>query len=173
MKKILVIVISLVLHTAMYSQFMTNLASNTYISPSVTIGYTFRCGWNYGIDLTLGLSKFQNTLPPTNLAMNLQLYVINYSGEHHNIIAFNIVSDNRYSQFGLGIGAISKKWGYKSVNKDAALGLSLIMNVNTGNYHIPRVGARFFIPSPKWTWSSLPYYMSFYMFWPQQPIKLK
>ncbi len=166
---ILTTVIALLLGLNALAQLFYETKPTIYISPSITIGYTFRCGWNYGFDITLGYRQIQSGIPTTAMAINSQFYVINYRGETHKITAFNFVVDNTISQFGFGIGRIWKTWGYKNVNKDAALGYSLVFDFGMNNYKYPWIGIKAFVPTAKWTWSSLPYYFSFNTFWRQEP----
>ena len=173
-QRITVFILIIVLLTQVSrAQIANNFTSNIYITPAITIGYTFRCGWNYGIDITIGFQKVLNALPNTSWGLNLQHYIINYHSDRHSITAFNLVIDNSITQFGLGMGAISKTWGYKKVNKDRAFGISTIFNLGTGNFRYPWLGISTFIPSDSWTWSSLPYYISYHFFWRQEPIFIK
>jgi hypothetical protein len=165
-------ILVLTLWSNIFAQINTSFLPNWYISPSITIGYTFRCGWNYGLDFTFGISNLENTIPVTTLAINAQFYIINYKSEQHRITAFNIVADNNIAQFGAGFGIISKNWGYKKVNKDKAFGISTTFNLGSGDYRIPWQGIKIFIPSASWTWSSLPYYISYQFYWRQSPIPI-
>ncbi len=158
--------------TSLFAQIFESTKPNLYLSPTITIGYTFRCGWNYGIDLTLGLQRIMPSVPEVYSAVNMQIFFINYKGDIHRIIDFNIVADSKIAQFGIGMGRIWKRWGYKSVNRDGALGYSLIFNLSPGDYRYPFFGVKVFVPTAKWTWSSLPYYFSYYTFWRREPFIL-
>ena len=152
-----------------FAQIFEYTKPTLYFTPTITLGYTFRCGWNYGFDMTVGLKRIMPTKPEINSAINTQFYIINYQGEQHKLITFNIVADSKMSQFGIGIGRIWKRWGYKKINKDAALGYSVLFNLSSNNYSYPYLAAKAFVPSAKWTWSSLPYYFSYYTFWRRTP----
>ncbi len=152
------------------SQIFQYTKPTLYISPTITLGYTFGCGWNYGFDLTVGFNRIMPTVPEINSALNMQIFFINYQGQLHRIIDFNLVADSKMAQFGLGIGRIWKRWGYKNVNKDAALGYSFIFNLSANDYRIPFFAAKIFVPSPRWSWSALPYYFSYYTFWRREPL---
>ena len=151
------------------SQIFQYTKPTLYLSPTITLGYTFRCGWNYGFDLTMGFKRIMPSMPEINAAVNMQIFIINYQEEQHKILTFNLVADSKMAQFGLGIGRIWKRWCYQNVNKDAALGYSLIFNLSANEYKIPYFAAKVFVPSPRWTWSSLPYYFSYYTFWRREP----
>ncbi len=170
MKNKLIIGIFLTFFSATtWSQIFEYAKPNLYFSPTITIGYTFRCGWNYGFDLTIGFKRIMPSLPEINSALNTQFFIINYQGERHRLITFNFVADSKMGQFGIGIGRIWKKWGYKNVNHDAALGYSLVFNISANDYKYPFFAVKAFVPTPNWTWSSLPYYFSYYTFWRREP----
>ncbi len=172
-KAVFVLLLILTSWSKLFAQIDGNFTPEIYFSPSITIGYTFRCGWNYGFDFTFGFTRVENTLPHTDLAINLQIYTINYKAERHNVTAFNLVADNSVAMFGAGFGLISKSWGYKKVNKDLAFGISSTFNLGSGDYRIPWQGVKIFVPSDSWTWSSLPYYISYQLFWRQNPIIIR
>lgn len=173
MKKLTIIITFLTLSLNLNAQIAQQFTSNLYITPAITIGYTFRCGWNYGIEITIGMQQIENNLPETSWGFLVQHYIINYKSDHHAVTAINFVVDNSISQFGIGLGGVSKSWGYKKVNRDMAIGASIILNIGTGNYRLPWIGVKTFIPSDSWTWSSLPYYISYQFFWRQSPTYIR
>ncbi len=155
------------------AQINNQVIPEIYITPAITIGYTFRCGWNYGIDLTMSFIRVENTLPHTNIGINTQFYIINYQNERHKITNFNIVVDNAVTQFGIGLGTVSKSWGYKRINREIAPGANITINFGTGFYQLPWLGINAFIPSESWAWSSLPYYISYKFYWRQEPYYIR
>jgi len=166
---LLTITILLIFRIISYTQIFQYTQPIIYFSPTISIGYTFRSGWNFGFELTIGYKKIAPTIPEMYSGLNIQYYLIYYHGDLHKIFDFNFIIDSQMAKFGIGIGRISKTWGYKKVNRDAAIGYSVIFNLSSNNLKYPFLGVKAFVPSPKWTWSSLPYYLSYYLFWQKEP----
>ncbi len=143
--------------------------SKPYFSPVITLGYTFGSGWTYGVDLTVGLMTLQNNIPPSYLAGSIQYYFVNYKNETHRIISFNAVNENGYYRLSGGIGIVSKKWGYKNVNNDWALGFSSEVDLSYNDTRVPWLGVRMFLPVMSWPWIKQPYYVSGVIFWRTEP----
>ena len=146
-----------------------SVSSNLYFSPFITLGYTFNSGFNYGIDLTIGLFKIQNNIPPTNAGFSIQYYFVNYENSNHRIIAFNVIAESEYFRIGTGVAEIKKKWGYKDRNKTTAFGTSFDFGISTNSVKTPWLAFKTFAPQQKWEWSKNPYYVSLYTYFKPEP----
>ncbi len=151
---------------------MQSIQPNLYISPFVTIGYTFNSGLNYGIDLTFGLFKIQNYIPETTAGFSVQYYFVNYSESAHKITAFNIIAENRNFRVGIGGAGISKKWGFRNRNMNRAFGTSIDFGITTPSYKTPWLGFKTFVPKQEWELCLNPYYISLYTYLKYEPIYL-
>ncbi len=145
---------------------------NLYISPTVTIGYTFNSGFNYGIDITFGLVKIQNFIPETTAGISLQYYFVNYEYSQHGITAFNVIAESEIFRLGIGGANINKKWGFHNRNKNSAFGTSLDFGLSTPNFKTPWLGFKTFVPREQWEACLNPYYISVYTYFKYEPIYL-
>lgn len=169
--KILLISISLFATIKVFSQTQA-IEPNLYISPFITIGYTFNSGFNYGVDITFGLFKVQNYIPETTAGFSIQYYFVNYKESVHKITAFNLITENRNFRAGIGGAGISKKWGFRNRNLNRAFGTSIDLGITTPSYKTPWLAFKTFVPKQEWELCLNPYYISLYTYFKYEPIYL-
>ena len=154
------------------AQLIKEASTNIYFTPLFTVGYTLNSGFNYGVDLTIGLFTIQNNIPQTNAGISFQYYIVNYDESQHRIFAINIIAENDYFRIGGGMAQISKKWGFKNRNKNRAIGTSLDFGISTYHYKTPWLAFKTFVPLQQWELCLNPYYISTYSYFKFEPIKI-
>ncbi len=166
MKKAIAIII-LFLSTIINTQAQD---TKVYLSPRLIIGWTFYSGFNYGIDLTIGLFKIKSDNPEINFCISPQYYFVNYKNTQQNIISFNAVIESNIYRIAAGIGQVNYKWGFKGINRNGALGYQFDVSLTTDSKYTPWVQCKTFVlHNGYWEFYSRPYYLSTNIFFRPEP----
>jgi hypothetical protein len=140
-----------------------------FISPRITIGYTFHSGLNYGFDAVIGMYKFNDF----KFGIDLTYYMINTDQGHHRIKGIAMVAENDYFCIKLGAGSVSRRWGLKNVNKAGAPGLMFDVSGSIGEDYAPWIGLKGFIfDHNRWQFYDRPIYFSGYTYFKSPKIML-
>jgi len=140
-----------------------------FLSPRITLGYTFGAGLNYGFDIYVGLYRLDNF----NFGTGFSYYMVNTDQGHHRIKGFVLMAENEYFSAKIGAGAISRRWGLRNVNKTSAPGILFDVAASMDAYKAPWVGVKTFIyKSSKWAFYDHPAYISAYGYFKSQDIDL-
>jgi hypothetical protein len=132
-----------------------------FLSPRITLGYTFGSGLNYGFDAVFGLYKMNDYRFGINLTYNM----VNTDQGHHRIKGLAIVAESDYFCLKLGAGSVSRRWGLKNMNKASSPGLLFDVSINIGEANAPWIGAKSFIfDHGKWEFYDHPSYFSAYTY---------
>jgi len=149
-----------------------SLQTSISVIPTITVGYTFGSGFNFGGKVSVEAFQLTQQTMETYAGLSLSLYMVNFRGAVHRIKTINIELSSKYFTLGIGAGDISKRWGIKKINSDKAFGMSFDMNVYTYSPHSPWIGYKFFKPREgTWVWSDRGRYNSFYTFFMQPKIQ--
>ena len=152
----------------MHAQEQTN-GTNVFLSPRITLGYTFGTGLNYGFDLYLGIYQ----LNEMTFGTSFSYYMVNADQGHHRIKGISLVADHKYFNIKLGAGAVSRRWGLRNINKASAQGLMFDVSATTDTYMTPWVGFKSFLfKREKWTFYDKPSYLSVYTYFRSQDIEI-
>jgi hypothetical protein len=132
-----------------------------FLSPRITLGYTFGSGLNYGFDAVIGLYKMNEYKFGINLTYNM----VNTDQGHHRIKGLAVVAESDYFCLKLGAGSISRRWGFKNMNKASAPVLLVDVSINIGEANAPWIGAKSFIfDHERWEFYDHPSYFSAYTY---------
>lgn len=143
--------------------------TDIYLSPRITLGYTFGGGLNYGFDIALGLYRLNDF----NFGTNFSYYMVNTDQGHHRIKGFMLMAETKYLSVKLGAGAVSRKWGLRNVNKASAPGIILDISASADAYRAPWVGVKSFIyKRSNWLFYDQPSYISGYTYFKTQEIDI-
>lgn len=174
MKKFISILILLLLLKSSYSQiFQKYFENNFYLSPFITLGYTFGSGVNFGIDITAGIIELKNYYPEISGGISFQYYLVNYEKSMHVIKNITFVAESKYFRLGYGIGVIKKNWGFRDRNISKAYGTGFDWGISAFSTKVPWIGIKTFIPfNGTWEWCESRNYFSTYTYFKQEPVYL-
>lgn len=120
----------------------------------------------------MGLFEIQNHVPATNMGISYQIYFVNYQESIHKITAFNLIAESEVFRIGMGGAGISKKWGFRNINRSRAFGTSIDFGLSTQSYQTPWLAFKTFVPKQQWELCLNPYYISLYSYYRYKPIHL-
>jgi hypothetical protein len=168
------IIYIIIIFTSFWNSFILSAQEKTrgtdiFISPRITLGYTFGSGLNYGFDLVLGLYKIDNY----KFGLDFTYYMVNTDQGHHRIKGIGIIGEMDYFSIKLEAGAISRRWGLKNVNKASAPGLMIDVTAGIDAYKAPWIGVKSFIFNrDKWEFYDQPSYISAYTYFKSTDIEI-
>jgi hypothetical protein len=148
------------------------IESNAYLLPSITIGYTFGSGFNYGIDFKVGILKVTYNNPQVNAGVMFSYYWVNFKESQHRIRTINLILDSDVFSVAGGAGDVTRRWGRNNINSAKAFGTSFSFSISTVFQQTPWVGICVFKPKgDTWEFYDKHAYYSFYTFFRQTPYK--
>ena len=151
-----------------YSQEETN-EIDVFVSPRITIGYTFGTGLNCGFDLGIGVYRINDVM----LGTNFSYYLVVTDHGSHRIKGITLSAETDYISGRLGLGMVSRKWGLRNVNKARTPGIMIDVSASADAYKAPWVGFKTFVfKRSKWLYYDLPTYTSTYAYFKSQDIEI-
>ena len=151
-----------------YSQENEN-GLDVMVSPRITIGYTFGAGINCGLELGVGVYRINEIMT----GVNFSYYFVFVDQSSHRIKGISLTAETKYISGKLGIGAVSKKWGLRNVNKASTPGIMVDFSASADAYKAPWIGFKAFIfDRSKWMFHELPSYTSAYGYFKTQEIEI-
>ena len=140
-----------------------------FLSPRITLGYTFNSGFNYGVDLAVGLYKLNDF----KFGTAFSYYLVNTNQGIHRIKGFTIMADSKYFNIRLGAGAVVRRWGMRNINKASAPGLIVDISASPDAYKAPWIGIKAFLfKRSKWVFYDHPTYTSAYTYFRTPDIEI-
>lgn len=173
MKRIIVVFFLLLITSDLRAQNdSTAFYEDIYISPTISIGYTFGAGINYGIGLYIGAGSFQLNGYDYFYGATFSLDWVNVGYMRHRITTLNAMLETDYIDFTIGPGRVKYVWGHGNRNKSSSLGINYGASFSTLSKHTPWLGLkRFHFFKAEWTsWFDKPY-TSTYIYFKQPPFK--
>ena len=163
--------IALALLLALWSlDASAQLRTNVYLSPRLKIGWTFYSGFNYGLELNIGLFNMKAENPQIDISLAPQYMLVNYKGNTHSLISINAVLESDYYRLMLGMGEALTKWGFHGRNSNRAFGYNVAMALSTSSKYTPWVeGQGFVLKNGYWEFYGRPYYLSVSTFFRPDP----
>ncbi len=149
------------------------LKTRVYLSPRLKIGWTFYSGFNYGIEMNIGLFNLKSEKPEINVSLAPQYMLVNYKGNVHSLISVNAVLESDYYRLMLGMGEALTKWGFNNRNSNKAFGYHVGLALSTSSKFTPWVeGSGFILKNGYWEFYGRPYYLSASTFFRPEPYVL-
>ncbi len=146
------------------------LHTRVYLSPRIKIGWTFYSGFNYGVEVNVGLFNIKAEKPEINVALSPQYMFVNYKGTVHSILTLNAVVESDYYRLMLGMGEALTKWGFNNRNSNKAFGYNISLGLSTSSNYTPWIeGNVFAIKNGYWEFYGRPYYLSSSLFYRTEP----
>lgn len=162
---VLVLLISGIVQTA-----SAQLHTRVTLSPRLKIGWTFFSGFNYGVEVNIGLFNIKQENPEINVSLSPQYMFVNYKGNVHSILSVNAVIESDYYRLMLGMGEVLTKWGFQSRNSNRAFGYNVGLALSTSSKYTPWIeGNVFALQNGYWEFYGRPYYLSVSTFYRTEP----
>jgi len=141
------------------------LNTKVTISPRIKVGWTFFSGFNYGLELNVGLFTIKRQNPEINVGISPQYMFVNYKGNVHSLLTMNAVLEADTYRLMAGMGQAFTKWGFMGRNSNKAFGYNVSLALTTESRHTPWVeGDVFLLKNGYWEFYGRPYYLSTSMF---------
>lgn len=135
----------------------TDIFKNKYLSPEITIGYTFNAKINIGLGVDFGFYDLHNV--NIRYGGSLSYNLIKVKDRFHRQTSINLMVQNSFSDFKFGLGRMRNGWGYENRNKCIVWGFVSDLSINYPNYLSPKIGYRNFIYNKqKWAWFEYQYH---------------
>jgi len=151
----------LILPTAVRAQLDTKVT----LSPRIKVGWTFFSGFNYGLELNIGMFTIKKRNPEINVGIAPQYMFVNYKGNVHSLLSVNGVLESDTYSLMVGMGQAFTKWGFRGRNSNKAFGYNIGLALTTESRHTPWVeGNVFVLKNGYWEFYGRPYYLSASMF---------
>lgn len=168
MKKLLILfALTLAFRCFVFSQ---KVEPNIFITPGITIGYTWSAGWNYGINIFTGFFKINSNEPQISGGISFSYYFVNFESQQHIFTTFDAGVYSDYFRILVGAGKVKRNWGLNRRNQTKAYGKHVDFTLSVKDYRIPCFAIKSFIPQTNaWEWFSKPYYLSVYTYFRTEP----
>ena len=141
------------------------LNTKVTISPRIKVGWTFFSGFDYGIELNVGLFTIKKENPEINVGISPQYLFVNYKGNVHSLLTMNVFLEADTYRLMAGMGQAFTKWGFMGRNSNKAFGYNVALGLTTESRHTPWVeGDVFILKNGYWEFYGRPYYLSASMF---------
>lgn len=149
----------LLVFPAMSGVAQSFIKEHLFLSPSITIGYTFGARVNYGADLDFGYQATDRNGSVYRAGFSVSQYFV--EAKHHTarIATVNLMFRKDFTDLKAGIGRIRNKWGYQNRNRSTVYGFSYDLSLRLPeNTHDTWFGIRHFVYKPgDWPWFEIPY----------------
>lgn len=128
-----------------------------FVSPGISVGYTFGARFNYGFCLDVGLLDKGKTLN-SRYGFSFYEYFVHTHQHTHRLRSFSLMYQNDYLDLKGGIGRAKNPWGYGHRNKCIVRGLAFDVSASYPSPFSPWIGYRLFkYPQANWAWYMKPY----------------
>lgn len=142
-----------------YVKAQSFVRNHLFLSPSITIGYTFGARVNYGVDVDFGYCTHDRSGSLYRAGLSFSQYFV--EAKHHlaRIATANVMFQKDFTDLKVGIGRVRNKWGYQNRNRSAVYGFSYDLSLRLpGDAHNTWFGIRHFVYKPgDWPWFEIPY----------------
>ncbi|MCR5453913.1 MAG: hypothetical protein K6F33_02880 [Bacteroidales bacterium] len=146
---------------AMPEASRAQLDTKVTLSPRLKVGWTFFSGFNYGLELNVGLFTIKKDNPEINVGFAPQYMFVNYKGNVHSLLTVNAVLESDTYRLMAGMGQAFTKWGFRGRNSNKAFGYNIALGLTTESRHTPWVeGNVFVLKNGYWEFYGRPYYLS-------------
>lgn len=146
---------SIVCYFTFYPQSFYN--KPIFITPGISIGYTFGAKINYGFSLDVGIIDKQTNLT-NKYGLSFYQYFVKTNKHTHRLRSFSIMYQNDYLNIKLGRGRAKNPWGFTNRNKCIVHGFCFDISASYPSIYSPWIGYRLFkFPLADWAWFMKPY----------------
>ncbi len=140
------------------------ICNNLYLSPSITVGYTFGAKVCYGADLDFGYTAKDRYNAVYRTGLSVSHYWVIVKNHTAAITTASLMFQKDFVDLKGGVGRLHSEWGYQNRNKSTCYGfsydLSLALPERNNNSWL---GVKHFVYKPgTWPFFEIPY-TSFYL----------
>lgn len=158
------IVLAILMLASTFLQAQDGYLEKLYVTPAISVGYTFGATFNIGIDLdlTTSVTKDFDKLRRAGISAS-HYFVLSRGGfQPHQITTFNLMFENERLDIKSGYGLMKYRWGRAQVNKWGLGAFSIDISFTNRENNIPWFGVKsLFYDQRQWMWFDTPYF-SFY-----------
>ncbi len=132
-----------------------------YVTPSVSLGFTFGGLFNLGVDLDLTTSVTNDPSKIRNAGVSGSYYFILMRGgkRPHQMITTSLMFENDYMDLKSGYVFMKYNWGLRKVNNGNLGGFTLDVSFTNRSNNIPWLGIKSIAYNQReWVWFDLPYF---------------
>lgn len=135
-----------------------------YVTPAISVGYTFGATFNIGVDLDLSTSITNDFDKVRRAGISASHYFVLSRGgfQPHQISSLSLMFENETLDIKGGYGLLRYRWGRAQVNKWGLGGFSFDISFTNRTNNVPWFGVKsLFYNQRQWMWFDTPYF-SFY-----------
>lgn len=130
-----------------------------FLSPSLTVGYTFGARVCYGVDIGVGYKTTDRWGSEYRAGISVSQYFV--EAKHHlaRVSTASVLFLKDFIDLKAGIGRVRNKWGYQNRNTSAVYGFCYDASLRLpSQIHNTWFGIRHFMYRPgDWPWFEIPY----------------
>lgn len=132
-----------------------------FVSPGLSVGYTFGAKFNYGFVIDFGVSDVKSPIHD-KFGFSFYQYFVHTKKHLHRLRSFSLMYQNDYVDFKIGRGRAKNPWGYTNRNKCIVHGLTLDVSASLPSAYSPWIGYRLFkFNRADWAWFMGPYHSAY------------
>lgn len=146
---------------AVHLQAQSNSFDKIFITPVVSVGYTFGASFNFGIDLDLTTSVTNDPNKLRNAGISLShYYILMQGGSHpHSVSTIQAMFENERMDLKSGYAFLGYKWGLRKVNGGSTGAFSLDVAFTNRANRLPWLGIKSLVYNQReWAWFDQPYF---------------
>ena len=130
---------------------LTNIVADNeslYLTPELSIGYTFNGSINFGVDLNAGLKNVIHENSLSGISYSYRL--MKFDGHFHRHHSMNFNYQNIIADLKLGLGRTKVRSGYRNIRRCYAFGLTTNLSLKYPNSQSPKIGFHSFFINRGW-----------------------
>lgn len=157
----LLTIISLFILGANWATAQDGRFEKLYVTPGISVGFTFGATFNIGVDLDLTTSITNDFDKTERSGISLGHYLVLSKGgfRPHHITHVNLMFENEYMDIKAGYGLLTYSWGRAQVNKGGQSGFTFDVSFTQRESNIPWFGVKsLFYNQREWIWFDIPYF---------------
>ena len=157
----LIIATLLLLTTTTTIQAQDGAFQKLYVTPAISLGFTFGGLFNLGIDLDLTTSVTNDFDKIRNAGISTSYYLVLMRGgkKPHQMMTMNLMFENERMDLKGGYALMNYKWGLRKVNNGSLGGFSMDVSFTNRSQRIPWIGFKTIVYNQRqWIWFDQPYF---------------
>lgn len=132
-----------------------------YVTPAISLGFTFGGLFNLGVDLDLTTSVTNDLDKIRNAGISTSYYIVLMRGGKtpHQMMTVNAMFENERMDLKGGYALMNYKWGLRKVNNGTLGGFSADISFTNRSERIPWIGIKTVVYNQtQWIWFDQPYF---------------
>lgn len=132
-----------------------------YVTPGISVGYTFGATFNIGVDLDLTTSITNDFDKTRRAGISISHYLVLSRGgfQPHHISSLNLMFENKILDIKTGYSSLHYRWGRAQVNKGGVNAFNFDLSFTNRANRLPWFGIKsVFYNDRDWVWFEIPYF---------------